>query len=196
MLRLKSLNSHSGPIIPSTPTDYPLCCPQCLRSPISGWQRDISHQWWPSPSEVANHRIGGLIVRLSILNYYSLTNDNAQMTTTCHQQWHTTTMMCQARWRCLGREMKIININNREKKKGKEWRKKITDLFSLVCELGWGWNRTVWVKNGVAARRQRNISLLDVSEHTATLTSTRTSLKKNPEPRILHHMTQKYLCSI
>ena len=31
--------------------------------------------------------------------------------------------------------MKIININNREKNKGKERRKKITDLFSLVCEL-------------------------------------------------------------
>jgi hypothetical protein len=30
--------------------------------------------------------------------------------------------------------MKIININNREKKKGKERRKKITDLFYLVCD--------------------------------------------------------------
>ena len=43
-----------------------------------------------------------------------------------------------ARLRCLGREMKIININNREKKKGKERRNKIIDLFSLVCELEWG----------------------------------------------------------
>ena len=34
--------------------------------------------------------------------------------------------------------MKIININNREKKKGKERGKKITDLFSLVCEPEWG----------------------------------------------------------
>ena len=31
--------------------------------------------------------------------------------------------------------MKIININNREKKKRKERRKKITDLFSVVCEM-------------------------------------------------------------
>jgi hypothetical protein len=31
--------------------------------------------------------------------------------------------------------MKIININNCEKKKGKERRKKIPDLFSLLCEL-------------------------------------------------------------
>ena len=31
--------------------------------------------------------------------------------------------------------MKIININNCEKKKRKEKRKKITDLFSVVCEL-------------------------------------------------------------
>ena len=60
-----------------------------------------------------------------------------------------------ARWRCLGREMKIININNREKKKGKERRKKITDLFSVVCELKWGWIRSVWLRNVVAARRQR-----------------------------------------
>ena len=34
-----------------------------------------------------------------------------------------------------GREMKIININNREKKKGKGRRKENTDLFPLVCEL-------------------------------------------------------------
>jgi len=34
--------------------------------------------------------------------------------------------------------MKIININNREKKKGKGRRKEITDLFPLVCELEWG----------------------------------------------------------
>jgi hypothetical protein len=35
--------------------------------------------------------------------------------------------------------MKIININNREKKEGKERRKKTTDLFSLVCEIV-SWN--------------------------------------------------------
>ena len=34
--------------------------------------------------------------------------------------------------------MKIININNCEKKKRKERREKITDLFSVVCELKWG----------------------------------------------------------
>ena len=34
--------------------------------------------------------------------------------------------------------MKIFNINNREKNKRKEKGKKITDLFSVVCELEWG----------------------------------------------------------
>ena len=48
--------------------------------------------------------------------------------------------------------MKIININNREKKKGKERGKKITDLF--VSRNG-ARIEVLWLKNAVAARRQR-----------------------------------------
>ena len=49
--------------------------------------------------------------------------------------------------------MKIININNCEKKKGKERRKRITDLFSLVCELEWVEIEVLWLRIAVVARR-------------------------------------------
>ena len=49
--------------------------------------------------------------------------------------------------------MKIININNRKKKKGKERRKRITDLFALVCELEWVEIEVLWLRKAVAARR-------------------------------------------
>ena len=58
--------------------------------------------------------------------------------------------------------MKIININNCEKKKGKERRKRITDLFPLVCELEWVEIEVLWLRKAVAARRH------DIDTATAT----------------------------
>ena len=49
--------------------------------------------------------------------------------------------------------MKIININNRKKKEGKERSKRITDQFALVCELEWVEIEVLWLRKAVAARR-------------------------------------------
>ena len=48
--------------------------------------------------------------------------------------------------------MKIININNREKKKGE--RKLLTYFLSFVSRNG-ARIEVLWLKNAVAARRQR-----------------------------------------